>query len=103
MRHINMEGNAMKIEDSVALVTGANRGIGLAFVQALAARGARRIYAAARDPSTIALPGVEAIRLDVTKPGDVAAAAARAPDVTLLINNAGIGYQGGFLAPDAED
>jgi len=93
----------MKIQDSVALVTGANRGIGLAFAQALLARGARKVYAAARDPSTIVLPGVEAIRLDVTKPDEVAAAAARASDVTLLVNNAGIGAQGGFLAPDAED
>ena len=93
----------MKIKDSVALVTGANRGIGLAFAQALLARGARKVYAAARDPATIALPGVEAIRLDVTKPDEIAAAAARASDVTLLVNNAGIGDLGGFLAPDAED
>ena len=93
----------MKIQDSVALVTGANRGIGLAFAQALLARGARKVYAAARDPATIVLPGVEAIRLDVTKPGEIAAAAARASDVTLLVNNAGIGDAGGFLAPDAEE
>ena len=93
----------MNIENSVAIVTGANRGIGYAFVHALLERGARKVYAAARDPSTIALPGVEAIRLDVTKPDEVAAAAARAGDVTLLINNAGVGHQGGFLAPDAEE
>ena len=93
----------MNIDDSVALVTGANRGIGLAFAQALLARGARKVYAAARDPSTVTLPGVETIRLDVTKPEEVAAAAARASDVTLLVNNAGIAYQGGFLAPEAED
>ena len=48
-----MEGTNMKIENSVALVTGANRGIGLAFAQGLLARGARKVYAAARDPSTI--------------------------------------------------
>jgi NAD(P)-dependent dehydrogenase (short-subunit alcohol dehydrogenase family) len=93
----------MKIKDSVALVTGANRGIGLAFAHALLARGARKVYAAARDPSSITLPGVEVIRLDVTKREEVQAAAARASDITLLVNNAGIGYQGGFLAPDAED
>jgi len=93
----------MIIEDSVALVTGANRGIGYAFVQALLERGARKVYGAARDPSAVDVPGVEAIRLDVTKPDEVAAAAARALDVTLLINNAGVGHQGGFLAPDAED
>lgn len=93
----------MKIENSVALVTGANRGIGLAFAQALVARGARKVYAAARDPATVTVPGVEAIRLDVTRPDQVAAAAARAQDVTLVVNNAGIAHQGGFLAADAED
>jgi NAD(P)-dependent dehydrogenase (short-subunit alcohol dehydrogenase family) len=93
----------MKIANSVALVTGANRGIGLAFTRELLARGARKVYAGARDPSTVTLPGVEAIRLDVTKPDDVAAAAARAGDVTLVINNAGVGQVGGFLAPDSEE
>ncbi len=93
----------MKINNAVALVTGANRGIGLAFTRELLARGARKVYAGARDPSTIKLPGVQAIRLDVTKPDEVAAAAARAGDVTLVINNAGVGHQGPFLAPDSEE
>lgn len=85
-----------------AIVTGANRGIGLAFTRALLARGARKVYAGARDPSTVTLPGAEAIRLDVTRPEDVAAAVARAGDVTLVINNAGVGQPGGFLAADGE-
>jgi NAD(P)-dependent dehydrogenase (short-subunit alcohol dehydrogenase family) len=93
----------MKIDNAVALVTGANRGIGLAFTRELVARGARKVYAGARDPSTVTQPGVEAIRLDVTKPDEVAAAAARAGDVTLVINNAGVGHPGGFLAPDSEE
>ena len=93
----------MKIRNAVALVTGANRGIGLAFTRELAARGARKIYAGARDPSTITQPGVVPIRLDVTRPDEVAAAVARAGDVTLLINNAGVGHVGGFLAPDSEE
>jgi NAD(P)-dependent dehydrogenase (short-subunit alcohol dehydrogenase family) len=93
----------MKIDNAIALVTGANRGIGLAFTRELLARGARKVYAAARDPSSITLPGVEAIRLDVTSPEEVAAAAARAGDVTLVINNAGVGHQGGFLADDSEE
>ena len=93
----------MKIRNSVALVTGANRGIGLAFAEALLARGARKVYAAARDSSSITLAGVQALRLDVTKPEEVAAAAGRATDVTLVVNNAGIGHEGGFLAPDAEE
>jgi NAD(P)-dependent dehydrogenase (short-subunit alcohol dehydrogenase family) len=87
----------MKIKDSVALVTGANRGLGLAFTQALQAAGARKIYAAARDPASIRQPGVEAIRLDVTKPGDVEAAARALGDVTLVVNNAGISRGSGFL------
>jgi NAD(P)-dependent dehydrogenase (short-subunit alcohol dehydrogenase family) len=93
----------MKIHNAVALVSGANRGIGLAFTRELLARGARKVYAAARDPSRITLPGVQPIQLDVTRPDEVAAAAARAGDVTLLINNAGIGHVGGFLAPDSEE
>ena len=93
----------MKIDNAVALVTGANRGIGLAFTRALLARGARKVYAGARDPSTVTLSGVEPVRLDVTKPDEVAAVAARARDVTLVINNAGVGQLGGFLAPDSEE
>lgn len=92
----------MKIDNAVALVTGANRGIGLAFTRELLARGARKVYAGARDPATVTLPGVQAIQLDVTKPDEVAAAAARATDVTLVINNAGVGHVGGFLAADSE-
>ena len=93
----------MKIQNSVALVTGANRGIGLAFTKALLARGARKVYAAARDPSALSILGVERIRLDVTNARDVAAAAGHATDVTLVINNAGVAHQGGFLATDAEE
>ena len=93
----------MKIDNAVALVTGANRGIGLAFTRELLARGARKVYAGARDPSTVTQPGVEPIRLDVTNALEVAAAARNAGDVTLLINNAGVGHQGGFLAADSEE
>ena len=92
----------MNIQNAVVLVTGANRGIGLAFAQALLARGARKVYAAARDPATVTLPGVQALRLDVTKPEEIAAAAQQANDVTLVINNAGIAQPGGFLADDSD-
>lgn len=93
----------MKLANATVLVTGANRGIGLAFARAALARGARKVYAAARKPSSITLPGVDAIQLDVTKPDDVAAAAQRCGDVTLLINNAGIAVVGDFLADNAID
>lgn len=92
----------MQIRGATVLVTGANRGIGLAFAQALLARGARKVYAGARDPQSVTLPGVEPVRLDVTKPEEIAAAAQRLGDVTLLINNAGVGAAGGFLAEGSE-
>ena len=92
----------MKIENSVVLVTGANRGIGLAFARALLARGARKVYAAARNTASVTLPGVQALQLDVTKPDEIAAAVQQAGDVTLVINNAGIAQPGGFLAPDSD-
>jgi len=93
----------MKIKNSVALVTGANRGIGLAFARELLARGAKKVYAAVRDPSTVNLPGVHPLKLDVTNLGDVKAAAKIASDVTLLINNAGIAQPGGFLLKNSEE
>jgi NAD(P)-dependent dehydrogenase (short-subunit alcohol dehydrogenase family) len=92
----------VKIENSVVLVTGANRGIGLAFARELLARGARKVYAAARNPAMVTLAGVQALQLDVTRPEEVAAAVQQAADVTLVINNAGIAQAGGFLAQDSE-
>jgi len=80
----------MNIKNSVALVTGANRGLGRAYVQALLDAGVKKVYAAARDPATIDIPRVEPIRLDVTNPVDVAEAARKFTDVDIVINNAGI-------------
>jgi NAD(P)-dependent dehydrogenase (short-subunit alcohol dehydrogenase family) len=80
----------MEINNAVALVTGANRGLGRAFAERLLERGARKVYATARRPETVDLPGVEVLALDVTDPESVRAAAAAAPDVSLLVNNAGI-------------
>lgn len=93
----------MKIENSVALVTGANRGLGLAIAKALQARGVGKLYAAARDPARITLDGVVPVRLDITDPSQVSEAARACPDVNLLINNAGILRPGRLLtAPGIE-
>ena len=91
----------MKIENSVAFVTGANRGLGRAFAKALVAGGARKVYGAARDPDAINLPGVPPVRLDVTIEDAAVAAARAASDVDLLINNAGIARGKSFLGPDS--
>lgn len=80
----------MDIKNAVALVTGANRGLGRAFTQSLLDRGAHKVYATARRPETVDLPGVETLPLDITDPASVQAAAEAAPDVSLLVNNAGI-------------
>lgn len=88
----------MKARGAVALVTGANRGLGRAYAQALIAAGAAKVYAAARDPSSIDLPGVVPLKLDVTDPAQVAEAARSAPDVNLLVNNAGIARIGSFFS-----
>jgi len=88
----------MKLQNATLFITGANRGIGLAFAREALARGARKVYAGARDPSSVTLPGVEPVALDVNDDEQVAAAARRCGDVTLVINNAGIAAFGGFLA-----
>lgn len=92
----------MKLENATILVTGANRGLGLAFARLALERGARKVYAAARDPGQVTLAGVEPVRLDVLDDDSVAEAARRCGDVTLVINNAGIARVDSLLGADGE-
>jgi NAD(P)-dependent dehydrogenase (short-subunit alcohol dehydrogenase family) len=84
------------VKNKVALVTGANRGIGKAIVESLIKHGVKKVYAAARKPDSIA-PLVEQhgdrvipLQIDMNKPDTITAAAESAGDVELVVNNAGI-------------
>jgi len=93
----------MKLQDASVLITGANRGIGLAFAEAALARGARKVYAGVRSSSNFSNRGLVPIKLDVTSDNDVADAARICNDVTLVINNAGIALLGGLLKAGTSD
>jgi NAD(P)-dependent dehydrogenase (short-subunit alcohol dehydrogenase family) len=80
----------MQINGATVLVTGGNRGLGKALVEEFLERGAKTVYAAARDPRTVTTPGAVPIALDVTDLASIERAAATAGDVTLVVNNAGI-------------
>lgn len=80
----------MEINGAVALVTGANRGLGAAFAQALLDNGAAKVYAGARDPESVSDRRLTPLRLDVTDQESVERAAAVAGDVSILVNNAGV-------------
>lgn len=92
----------MTMQDSVAFVTGGNRGLGRHFAEQLLERGAK-VYVGVRNPASVDLPGVLPVQLDITDPASIAAAAAAAPDTTLVINNAGISTHVGLVDGDRAD
>jgi NAD(P)-dependent dehydrogenase (short-subunit alcohol dehydrogenase family) len=94
--------DTIDLNTSTALVTGANRGFGRHLAEQLVERGAK-VYAAARRPESVDLIGVTPIQLDITDPASIAAAVTVAGDVTLLINNAGIGTGASVLTGDIAD
>jgi NAD(P)-dependent dehydrogenase (short-subunit alcohol dehydrogenase family) len=92
----------MEMKNQIALVTGANRGIGRRFVEELLERGASKIYAASRTPQDHVMAGVVPLQLDVTDDASVARATAAAGDVTLLVNNAGVAHLTSFVSGDVD-
>lgn len=90
------------IEGSVALITGGQRGIGKAYVEELLARGAKKVYATAREPGPSHDERVEVLALDVTDDNSVAALAERAQDVDVVFNNAGVLYPAPLLTADIQ-
>ncbi|MFD8422258.1 SDR family oxidoreductase [Streptomyces sp. NPDC059466] len=92
----------MKIQESIAFVTGANRGLGEHFARELIAAGAAKVYAGSRDPAKVTVPGVVPVAVDITDPESVRAAADLAQDVTLLVNNAGSTTRADVLTADPD-
>jgi NAD(P)-dependent dehydrogenase (short-subunit alcohol dehydrogenase family) len=80
----------MDIANSTVFITGANRGLGLAFAREALRRGASRVYAGMRNTNGFNEPGIVPVRIDVTDKASIAAAAELTADTTLLVNNAGI-------------
>jgi NAD(P)-dependent dehydrogenase (short-subunit alcohol dehydrogenase family) len=101
--HPKITGATMEIEGSVALVTGASRGIGKAIAEELLARGAAKVYAGVRTPSSVTDPRLVAVELDVTDAARVAEVAADLDDVQIVVNNAGIGQAATPLRASLDD
>ena len=92
----------MKLDGSVAFVTGANRGLGRRLTEQMLERGAK-VYAGARNPDSVTTPGAIPVRIDITDPISVATAADACPDVTLLVNNAGMASGSALLSGPMDD
>ena len=93
----------MDVKNATVFITGANRGLGLAFAREALRRGAAKVYAGMRNTAGFAEPGLVPIRIDVTDPASIVAAAEQAGDTTVLINNAGVAALiEGPLAADVE-
>jgi NAD(P)-dependent dehydrogenase (short-subunit alcohol dehydrogenase family) len=93
----------MKIDGSVALVTGAGRGLGRVYARELVSRGAAKVYGAARNAAAVTEPGVSPVALDITDPERVAQVAEQCADVSLLVNNAGIMAASTFIDAPSTD
>jgi NAD(P)-dependent dehydrogenase (short-subunit alcohol dehydrogenase family) len=91
------------LNDAVVLVTGANGGLGTEFVRAALERGARRVYAAARNPREWGDDRVVPVQLDVTDPGSIDRLLQQAGDTTVLVNNAAVFPRGDLLTAPFED
>lgn len=107
-RYSDVSGKEL-IDGAVALVTGCNRGIGPETVRALLKSGARKVYVGARKLDAVkgliaeAPDRLQAIELDITSQGQIAAAARMAQDATLLINNAGVNFNTPLFAIESSD
>ena len=91
----------MEIKDSIVVVTGGNRGLGMLLVQSFLEAGARKVYVGSRRPVELNDARLQAVNLDITDADDIAAAAEVCLDVTILANNAGIMFYNSFVTPPA--
>jgi NAD(P)-dependent dehydrogenase (short-subunit alcohol dehydrogenase family) len=91
------------LEGRTVLVTGANGGLGEQFALQALERGAAKVYAAARKPRHWEDPRIHPLTLDLLEAEDAAGAAAVAPDVDLLINNAAIAPEGDSIRGPEEE
>ena len=93
----------MHIQNSVVLVTGGNRGLGKSLVQAFLDAGAKKIYVGSRTPIEVSDPRLQPVQLDITNTHDIAAAVEQCQDITILVNNAGVGPEATFLSTPSLD